>query len=230
MKDFKFSLYEVFGYFLPGAVLGVALVLLFWCFFFSDKPIPILTWHFDSRDWVAVVIACYFLGHIAQALGNLLFASTEHRILSRDDDESWTDIFKAAEQKAIEQLGSEQQQISRTWLYRYMDEYVVQNGNLGDRELFTYREGFYRGTSVSLLVLSVSMLVRLIIPNSAIPFPPYVYYPSRWQIAFLLIVLVASTFLMYRRFRRFSEHRVNRGVVAFLATRERDTGDSQEDS
>jgi hypothetical protein len=38
------------------------------------------------------------------------------------------------------------------WAVRVLDEYSVQNGKPGDRDVFVYREGFYRGCAIALFL------------------------------------------------------------------------------
>jgi hypothetical protein len=217
MKDsFKFTLYEVFGYFLPGLVLAVALVLLFWSLFHAGYPLELLVWKPKEVHWFLIVIACYTLGHLSQAIGNLLFPRRDDEPFRAGGD-SRSALISAAQVKASEQLGCQPGDLSPTWLYRYMDEYVIQHGEQGDREVFTYREGFYRGTAISLLMLAFSVIIRLCRPHPAIQLPTYVYAVSFWQLAYVLTVVLAGAYLMYRRFQRFSEHRINRVLLSFLA-------------
>jgi uncharacterized membrane protein YjjP (DUF1212 family) len=97
-----------------------------------------------------------------------------------------------------------------------LDEYSVQTGKPGDRDTFIYREGFYRGTSIALFVLSAAVLVRVAIPGSSIQFTKWLFCVSIWQGLLTAFIAAALALLFFQRYRRFAEYRVTRAVLAAL--------------
>ena len=100
-------------------------------------------------DWLLILLASYFSGHIVQALANLLMKllkSPENIMLSKTSEQSLPEpLINKAKSKVKKIIDDDTKEINSDWLFRICDEYVVQNGSLGDREIFVYREGFYRG-------------------------------------------------------------------------------------
>ncbi len=70
MKELKLTLYDVFGYFIPGALVFVALCDFYWASFWPKVPFVIA----DSplALWIAAAFAAYLFGHLGQSLGNCL--------------------------------------------------------------------------------------------------------------------------------------------------------------
>ncbi len=77
-----FTLYEVFGYVLPGAVALHGILVLYWAFFVPKVPLGFATYQPGLVTWTALVIASYLLGHAVQGVGNILLKGAEDAALS----------------------------------------------------------------------------------------------------------------------------------------------------
>ena len=80
---------------------------------------------------------------------------------------------------AAELLNVPPNELKARWVCRTLDEYGLQEGEAGDRNIFVYREGFYRGTSIALLFLCLTLFARMIVPGAAIHF-------TKWLFRFLV--------------------------------------------
>lgn len=69
-EELQTTLYDLFGYLIPGFVATAALVALFWCLFQPDQPL--LTVDLNWFVVILVSIAAYMLGHVVQAVANRL--------------------------------------------------------------------------------------------------------------------------------------------------------------
>src|SRR5690349_19063426 len=70
MKEIQLTLYELFGYLLPGAVLTAGLAVLFWALFFPQDAVE-----FDIKTvevWATFLVMAYLVGHAGQSVGNWL--------------------------------------------------------------------------------------------------------------------------------------------------------------
>ena len=92
----------------------------------------------------------------------------------------------------------------------------VQTGKEGDREIFVYREGFYRGTALSLLLLSAALLVRMFVPGASIRFTKGLFQLSFWEPLITAVITGGVGYLFVRRYQRFAEYRITRAVLAAL--------------
>src|SRR5437667_10773171 len=84
LNDLQATLYEAFGYLLPGIVFISALAILFWSVYLPASPLEFVELSFQVL--VVLLLLAYFFGHLNQALGNLLtkiFRSPEEVVLSK---------------------------------------------------------------------------------------------------------------------------------------------------
>ena len=183
MKDLQFSLYEVFGYLLPGAVLGGGLAVIFWAGFFPQSVIDIDTK--STEVWAGFLALAYVTGHVAQGMGNAVarrFGAPEDHIVRAVLP---APIIEACKSKIRVLTGADVDGLSPRWLYRVCDDAVLRSGKLGEREVYVYREGFYRGASVGMAVVAVGLLamtVRLLSEPGTGAGPPFLAIPAVWLI------------------------------------------------
>jgi hypothetical protein len=125
--------------------------------------------------------------------------------------------LNAARAKAAALSGVPERAIDAEWLYRICDEAVVQCGNLGDREIFVYREGFYRGLTIALAAFAAALAVRMARGETIIASAAAGVRNVGWDLlAFFLVTCLVFIYLSYKRFRRFGRYRISQAILAFL--------------
>jgi hypothetical protein len=217
LQNLAFTLYEIFGYLLPGGVALFALALLYWALFVPSVPLGIASFQLSLGAWTLVVVMSYALGHAVQALGNKLLRHIEDAALNTGVDAA---VNEQGQELAAQLLGIPAGKIEPKWLYRTLDEYAVQNGKPGDRDMFIYREGFYRGTCIALFLLSLGLLIRLSFPGASIQFTKWLFVVSSWQLLLTATIAAALGWLFLLRYKRFATYRVTRAVLAALVIRQ----------
>src|SRR5712692_9256746 len=116
--NLAFTLYEAFGYLLPGGIAFLAFVVLYWAFFVPGVPLGIANFQAGLVTWAAVTLASYVLGHAAQAVGNVCFQGVESSVLGSERGSAPTWMRERARQAAIEILKvSSDQQLEPRWLF-----------------------------------------------------------------------------------------------------------------
>jgi hypothetical protein len=241
LREVKFTLYEVLGYLLPGAVLLAALVLLTGAIYFPDEP---LSWSASgAATWVGVLTLAYLAGHLAQGLSNGFLRLLEwpwNRLRSWAGEQSWlgrqrwfssneqvylaegssgrlpAQFLSAARTKAAKLSGVEEQALTEEWLFRICDEALVQRGNLGDREVFVYREGFYRGLCFALVGFAAGLLARMVSGGTAIATASGVWKLGSDVLAFWLVFCLVFVYCSYQGFRHFGRYRISHVILAVL--------------
>ncbi len=213
LEKLTFTLYEVFGYLLPGNVTLVGFMLLYWALFVPRVPLGVVSFQPDLVGWSAIVVTSYLLGHAAQAMGNLTLRKIEESALAMKRA-SW--MSERATQTAAGLLGVPAEKIEPRWVYRALDEYAVQSGQAGDRDMFVYREGFYRATSIALFFLSLTLLIRMVVPGASIQFAKWLFPVSCWQSFTTAVIAGLVGWLFLQRYRRFADYRVTRAVLSAL--------------
>jgi hypothetical protein len=224
LNNFTFTLYEIFGYLMPGSITFAGMVTLYWALFNSHGPLRPESFNPQVGIWALLLGTCYILGHAAQALGNRLFRKTEERALEM---KSSTDIRHSARKAAASILGENEAGLKAKWVYRALDEYAVQNGIAGDRDMFVYREGFYRGTCIALFFAAASLVIRAFIPGTTVVYANWSMNVTWHEFAITTGLVSGLGILFYQRYRRFVEYRVSRAALAALVLLYKKASDSE---
>jgi hypothetical protein len=214
-ESVNFTLYEVFGYVIPGTIATAALAISLFVIFHGDSILPLSFWRLSPTGVLALLFLAYVVGHLVQALSNSVLKGADKRIMSGKDPAILVAKQRAA--KLFQGTTGDISEICDTWLERVMDERCIQAGQQGDREIFTYREGFYRGSTVATVLFCAGLVVCIFTGNLRLLVGNTVFAPSRYELGVMLAISVLGAWGLYRRFLRFSEYRVNRVIAAFIA-------------
>jgi hypothetical protein len=214
-ESVSFTLYEILGYLMPGLIAVASFSISFWTIFHGDCVLPLSFWRLSPTGVLALLFLTYLLGHLVQALANPLLKGADKAIMSAADPAVL--VAKQRALKLFEGTPADVSKISDDWLERVMDERCIQVGQLGDREIFTYREGFYRGSTVATVLFCVGLVICIFAGNLRLLVGDTIFALSRLELTVILAISVLGAWGLYKRFRRFSEYRVNRVVAAFIA-------------
>jgi hypothetical protein len=222
VKNVQITLYEIFGYFLPGVVATSAVGILFWSCFYPDAALPLQRVPFEI--WAAAGIIAYFVGHLTHAVADLFLGRPENKALdagpsSATPEDIPSALREVAPKKAAEMMSVNPEQINNALLFSICDETLAQSGEIGDREIYQYRGGFYKGMTVSFVLLVLGGLFR-IFHSTTFLFKGEVQTVSRGEVAFGLAIVVIAAFFFGKRYRWFATHRVRRALLGFLIVRE----------
>jgi uncharacterized protein YegP (UPF0339 family) len=211
LSELRVTLYDLFGYLAPGLVALTGLGLFFWAVLDPGlKPDGDL----KAVVWTVLLLIAYLLGHVVQAIAGyiprLKFAIAENW---------WGDsvakafkdiILKKLTAKGLlpddadgPDLSEDAKRESQAQTYRICDVVTVQKAGTSERELFTYREGFYRGMSVALLIVAVGLFARLIRGPATITLDKD-HTADRWMLFFFLVAVLVAAYLYFRRFLQFT--------------------------
>jgi hypothetical protein len=210
----QLTLYEIFGYFLPGTIAAGALAILYWALCIPAVAFPVFKIHPDAVGWGALVALSYMLGHIIQGLGGKYLGGIEEKVLGPNGSIPPA-IVASAQSLAAQQSGVKSEDLDSKSLFRIADQYSL-NGPVGDRDVYIYREGFYRGCTVALALLSIALIARALSGWTQLRFPAYVFFVSSMQLLVSALIAISAARICKKRFERFGEYRVARAVFAFL--------------
>ena len=215
LKDIQITLYDIFGYLLPGTVVVLALVVGFWALFW---PHSLLSVPLGLPALVVTVLlfAAYLAGHLAQAMGNIVEMWSEASKRFDKEIPLSDELQKILKASAAKHLGVPSD-LSAKELYLLCDQALVHKGSMGEREIFVYREGFYRGNSVALAFLTLSLCVRaLCTPAIAVIGPRTI--ELHWNhLALAAALTAAGAWLAFRRYLRFREYKYLTCFARFLS-------------
>jgi len=218
----RFTLYDVFGYLLPGVVAMLAILLVVWSAYLPAVPLAFMA--LPKQVWLLLVVLAYFAGHFVQALGNAfsdLLERPEERVFGEAADADCKALVKQAHSLAHASVGVTNP--APMWMYRLCDATVLHFGTTDEREIFVYREGFYRGASVSFALLTIALLVRTVIGRTSLIWNGSQVLVPRSLLLLLVAISVAGCALMVLRFHRFSQYRVRHALVSFLVLQKKRT-------
>ena len=208
ISNINVTLYDIFGYLMPGIVATGSLGLFTWASFASSHPLrePVLS----GEEWFALFVIAYFLGHLVQAIGELAFWRMKDETFALTAGEKALGETRMQEiQKRAKIAGHE------TSLFTYCDTYLAQQGKTSDREIYQYREGFYRGLTIAILPALVAILVELARGSASVRNGGSVYTIGTGPLVFALVLVLATVGLSFWRYRRFARYRVLDALFGF---------------
>lgn len=213
--NIRLPLYDIFGYLLPGIVAMLAAILLIWSIYLPAAPLTFLS--LPKQVWFVLTVLAYFAGHFVQAIGNVLsdlVVRPEEHIFGELADANCKELVKEVHSVVHESLGVDK--VEPAWMYRVCDTTVLHCGTTSEREVYVYREGFYRGASVTFALLAIALFVRCLIGTTSLLWNgSLVTVPS--SLLWVLFILTAcGCALMVVRFHRFAQHRVKHALVSYL--------------
>lgn len=218
MKFVELTLYEVFGYVFPGGTAMAGGYLLYWTFLFPGKQ----EWNAMSLGgWAALLVAAYVCGHLAQAVTNhitkWLGLLPENEVFCKKSGIP-TAVRLSLEDKARKTAGlSADEQLTPLVLYDIADHTVIQLGKTEIREIYVYREGFYRGMAFGLFLLAIGCLVKMVTPVDSFSVFGVSLILTKWTLSWTGLIALLAAYLSFGRYQRFATYRVKYAFYSFLA-------------
>jgi hypothetical protein len=230
-NNIRVSLYDLFGYFFPGAIFVIALWIF--CWILVPSAAGGFTLDMSNATWLVFIFGAYLAGHFVQALSNRIFpdavkktgeenskAKGEGRA-KRDKspehlpgpllDQVWSEVWRT--------FGIERDGISRGELHILCDIALYQTGKVERREMMEAREGFYRGLPVSFAVLALSLFVALFFPGKTLHMASG-FIQFKWPLILVLdVISIMAVFLFHARYKRFCKYIDSEALIGFLAAR-----------
>lgn len=224
LKDLQVTLYDIFGYLIPGLVSLIAIIVLFWALVIPQAAFPLPLSDEDGVNWLAVLVGAYIVGHLTQAIANWvtkLFPSTERKVLSAEGEGDLpAALIESVTSKVSSMTQIPPEDVEPELLYEVCGETVAQSGETGDRDLYIYREGFYRGLAVACAMLFLALVVRMLVPGTALNLSGTLQPLNIYMVLFVASLSLIGAVLSFGRYRRFGRYRVNQAVIGFLVLQE----------
>jgi hypothetical protein len=218
MKTVEITLYDIFGYFIPGCVALIAVYLIAWRAVLPANQDWITI---STLGWIIVAGVAYIMGHFLQALSNVLYSfiwkNPEQCILA-DISLVPSNILSVAQKAARQAIHiSENDDINTKTLYEIMDHYIQQYGKTESRDIYIYREGFYRGLSVGFFFLAIGSLVHMTGGQTIAAAFGGIITLTKPCMGFVAVLSLIIALLAGVRYQRFATYRVKNCLFSFLA-------------
>lgn len=215
-KEIQISVYDIFGYLLPGAIVLVSLTLVFQSLFWPGEHFVIPA-QLTVGVSVCFAFLAYVVGHLAQGIGNLLDQIPWLKE-KRPEEAGLSDEARELLRSAVtERFGLAAGKLKFPELLELCDQTLVHHRSMGEREIFTYREGFYRGCFVGLVLLALGWILWAIRTRTSVMVGTDVFVLGRgtsWAIA---MVCAGGAWVAFRRYQRFGNYRIRSCLMRFLA-------------
>jgi hypothetical protein len=214
MKTVEFTLYEILGYIFPGAVTMLGIYLLLWKFML----VPEQNWDIMSGwGWTALLAIAYVFGHSVQAVTNLITRFVKPPSLrSQFSDELWSTVkARAKESVGVSPAASLSNEDDR--VFDIADHVLMQRGKTEMRDIYIYREGFYRGMTFALFVLACGCLVHILHSGIRLTAFGLALNLARSALVSIGIAVLMMAYLYFNRYLRFLQYHRNYVIYSFLA-------------
>lgn len=223
--DIRLSVYDFLGFVFPGFVTLASLLLAWWAITQDGAllEVPKVT----INAWAVFIVVSYFLGHLIQGVANRLpFLKTKGYEVLAEGKEFSEKIVREAKQRVEKQFALSGMITKPEMYFRLWEATVMHRGSTGDRDIYQYREGFYRGATGSFILLCLCLLgasarsicsgfsTKVVIGGIGIRVDW-----AAWLIAAALSA--GAAYLMHERHKRFTGYRVKHTVYQFLTLPDR---------
>lgn len=209
MKTVEFTLYEILGYIFPGAVMMLGIYALLWNF----MPSPEQNWDsLSGWEWGALLAIAYVVGHSVQAVTNFKIVNWKS---ARSEFPS--DLQSILGIRAKESVGlSPSASLKDKFVRKIAEHVVMQRGKTETRDIYIYREGYYRGMTFALFVFACGVLIHIFDSEMTLrAFGPTLNFAPSARASIGVIALVVA-YLYFKRYQRFLRYRRNYDIYTFL--------------
>ena len=211
----EITTYDFLGFLIPGMVILLAILAFFGLVTQTEISLGLSFAQDTSAGWLVFVLASYVLGNIAQAIGNMIL---------RDQNVEGVDQtqLEAARKRLKDTRIIGDGHLKDRDICDLCDLYMLNSGNgpFGStRDVYIFREGFYRGITVSLgvwVIVGIAMLAIL----AATELPLFSLSSNLSTSSTFVfggcLFFTASAILTYQRYKRFKKYRQSHSVNSFL--------------
>lgn len=216
MKELQITLYEIFGYLIPGFVFAGAISMGFWTVFEKNdlvisKP--------TAPFWFLIIVVSYVAGHVTQSVANIILRhrSTAKLCFQNGKKGIGDHLIEASKDLTMEIIKpGVSGRLDYTTILEVCDAMIEHRGSPQTREVYLYREGFYRGMWVALAFLSVALLWRSFLDKSVFKYEGFIHNFTSREMLVLTVISCIVGFLFFFRFRRFGKYVITHKVASAL--------------
>lgn len=215
-KELQITLYDIFGYLLPGSIILIAVVILFWSLFWPGAPLALFA-DVPISATIGLVFSAYLAGHLGQGIGNFMEKLPPVKRKLETEVPLSSELSQLVRDAVAARFGEQARSLSPKDLALLCDQALICACSPGEREIFVYREGFYRGNCVALALLGLTLALRLICSPTIIYLADARIEIHRIQLLLAALIAAFGTWLSFRRYIRFSTHKNATCLARFLA-------------
>jgi hypothetical protein len=220
LGDIRASLYDVFGYLFPGIFAASALFLIEASLNRPGSAVDLGILD-EAEALIAFLLGSYILGHLTHSIGNItpyLNAHPARTLLGTGDGGKQLSVplQEAIDRQIRDTYRIDPAQLTSEEKYVLADEGRVLAAREGEREVYVYREGFYRGMAIATALLTVALVLRVWRGPLCVEWPSRALCADRFDLTYSAILGALSVLGFVLRMRRFGRYRVERALLLWL--------------
>jgi hypothetical protein len=165
---------------------------------------------------IGLVFSAYLAGHLGQGIGNFIekLPNVKRKLEILPLSSELSELVRDA---VATRFGERSRSLNAKELALLCDQALICANSPGEREIFVYREGFYRGNCVALALLGTSLVLRLLSSPAVIYLADARLEIHRSQLALAVVIAALGTWLSFLRYMRFATHKNASCLARFLA-------------
>ncbi len=211
------SLFDLFGYILPGFLTLITVILLI-STLFDDS---LMTISALSSNWVFTTIIAYFFGQICHSIGSWVKDKKPNWFKSKNDKRLSDPLYYHVRNSLVKSCKlelEEKQKIDSLETYILAESYVVANGKTNERDSLLAREGFHKTSMIAFAILTLVLSITLFFGGAKINISPNnISYANIWQTSTLVLLSLLSTLIFRRRFIFFNQLKITNILLLALS-------------
>lgn len=215
-SEVQLTLNQVFGYLLTGMVILAALLVLFWALFWPTVPLRLPS-NLPVLPVVGLLFLAYLVGHLGQAMGSILENFPKPKQIFEGRLPLCPQLSQLFRVAVVRHYGELAKSLTPRELYDLCDQALFNHGSQGEREILTYRESFYGGNSVALMLLALSLVLRLVRADTVIVLAYRRVELNEGELALAALLTGLGAWLAFRRYVRSCEYKFTSCFLRYLA-------------
>lgn len=216
MNSIQITLYELLGYLFPGMIALLSVWTGLHALFWPRAPLPLWADSSSNKTIIVLLLVAYLLGHMVQGLANVL---QRFPLVKPDHNFHLPAELKTCLRAALStQYRVNADKLTISDIFDFCDEVLLHYKSVGEREIFTYREGFYRALFVSLALLTLAAaILGSASPGASILLSDKTILVPRGFFFSIGILSAVGALIALQRYKRFARYRIPRCLLRFLA-------------
>jgi hypothetical protein len=171
----------------------------------------------------------YLVGHLLHAIGNEIpFTRSPSLEAAPPQPRSWRRllarnqvsraVIQLAESSIETRFGAAFSALSASEKLDLLDEARALHERPNEREVYIYREGFYRGITIACAILFICLAASLFTASLTLATPTHTFPLLRSERFVLMLLDGVAAYLFWKRMLRFAHYRISRSVLFWLVT------------
>jgi hypothetical protein len=191
------SIFDLFGYILPGFVCITAIAILI----SSTVNESNLLISNLSSSWITLTIAAYYLGQLCHRIGSLFKVKFPKLFRSGDkgiSDHLYYHLRNSLADSCKLEL-KDDQKINTLETYILAESVVVASGRTEERDSLMAREGFHKSSMIAFGLLSIILIMVTFMEGVKLSLSAdFIIHTNNWQAALMILSSLLFT-IMFRQ-------------------------------